>query len=142
MPIRHNNLKNTTTSPWKINDSYLDWYGIENGQSSTAEGTATDWTTNIWPASAGSKKTISNDGYGVTSLNIWGQHYWMLDVDMDCSKAVDGWFELKAFINNGQSWEADIAQANTPYTSTNHVAQCGKINKFEFNRSGIEIRNF
>lgn len=142
MPIRHNNLKNATTSPWKANDNYLDWYGVESGQSSEAQGTATDWTTNIWPATWGAEKTVANDGFGVTPLNIWGEHYWLLDVDMDCSKAVNGWFEVKAFIKNGQGWEGDIAQANTPYVSTNHVAQCGKINKFEFSNSTVEIRNF
>ncbi|WP_350634773.1 alpha-amylase family protein [Pseudoalteromonas sp. GW168-MNA-CIBAN-0100] len=142
MPIRHNNLKNVTTSPWKANDNYLDWYGIENGQSSEAEGSATDWTTNVWPAGWGAEKTVNTDGFGVTPLNIWGEHYWMLDVDMDCSKAVNGWFELKAFIKNGQGWETAIAQDNAPYTSTNHMAQCGKINKFEFNNSGVVIRSF
>lgn len=142
MPIRHNNLKNATTSPWKANDNYLDWYGVESGQSSEAQGTATDWTTNIWPAAWGAEKTVANDGFGVTPLNIWGEHYWLLDVDMDCSKAVNGWFEVKAFIKNGQGWEGDIAQANTPYVSTNHVAQCGKINMFEFSNSTVEIRNF
>ncbi|MGY8878819.1 MAG: alpha amylase C-terminal domain-containing protein, partial [Pseudoalteromonas sp.] len=142
MPIRHNNLKNVTTSPWKANDNYLDWYGIENGQSSEAEGSATDWTTNVWPAGWGAEKTLNTDGFGVTPLNIWGEHYWMLDVDMDCSKAVNGWFELKAFIKNGQGWETAIAQGNTPYTSTNHMAQCGKVNKFEFNNSSVVIRSF
>lgn len=142
MPIRHNNLKNVTTSPWKANDNYLDWYGIENGQSSEAEGSATDWTTNVWPADWGAEKTVNTDGFGVTPLNIWGEHYWMLDVDMDCSKAVNGWFELKAFIKNGQGWETAIAQDNPLYTSTNHMAQCGKINKFEFNNSGVVIRSF
>ncbi|PLT27154.1 alpha-amylase family protein [Pseudoalteromonas sp. MelDa3] len=142
MPIRHNNLKNVTTSPWKANDNYLDWYGIENGQSSKAEGSATDWTTNVWPAGWGAEKTVNTDGFGVTPLNIWGEHYWMLDVDMDCSKAVNGWFELKAFIKNGQGWETAIAQDNPLYTSTNHMAQCGKINKFEFNNSGVVIRSF
>ena len=142
MPIRHNNLKNVTTSPWKINDNYLDWYGIENGQSVEAEGSATDWTTKTWPEGWGAQKTLSADGFGVTPLNIWGEHYWMLDVDMDCSKAVNGWFELKAFIKNGQGWEAAITQANTPYASTNHMAQCGKINKFEFNNSSVVTRSF
>ncbi|MBH0080521.1 alpha-amylase [Pseudoalteromonas sp. NZS11] len=142
MPIRHNNLKNVTTSPWKANDNYLDWYGIENGQSSEAEGSATDWTTKVWPAGWGVEKTVNTDGFGVTPLNIWGEHYWMLDVDMDCSKAVNGWFELKAFIKNGQGWETAIAQDNPLYTSTNHMAQCGKINKFEFNNSGVVIRSF
>ena len=128
--------------PWKANDNYLDWYGIEQGQSSEAQGTAMDWTTNIWPSEFGVQKTVDNDGFGVTALNIWGEHYLMLDVDMDCSKAVNGWFELKAFVKNGPEWEGDINQANTPYASTNHMAQCGKINMFEFNSSSVEVRDF
>lgn len=142
MPIRHNNLNNETTANWKANDNYLDWYGVEAGQNSEAQGTATDWTTNAWPVNWGAEKTVITDGFGVTSLNTWGAHYWMLDVEMDCSKAVNGWFEVKAFVKNGQGWEGDIAQANTPYLSANHVAQCGKINKFEFNRANVEIIDF
>jgi len=142
MPIRHNNLRNTTTAPWKSNDNYLDWYGVEAGQSTAAEGTAMDWTTNFWPDSWGTKRTVAVDGFGEEPLNIWGQHYWMLDVDMDCSAAVNGWFELKAFVKNGQGWENNIAQSGTPFASQNHMAQCGKINMFEFNSNSVQTRNF
>jgi alpha-amylase len=142
MTIRHNNLKSATTTPWKTNESYLDWYGSEAAQSSTAEGTPLDWTTNAWPAGWGAKRTVANDGYGEEPLNIWGQHYWMLDVDMDCSKAVNNKFEVKAYVKNGQGWEGDINQANTPYASSNHFAECGKINKFNFNSNAVEIRSF
>ena len=142
MPISHNNLKSATTTPWKNNESYLDWYGSEAGQSSSAQGTALDWTTNTWPSTWGTKRTVANDGYGEEPLNIWGQHYWMLDVDMDCSKAVNNSFEVKAYVKNGQGWEGDINQAGTPYTSSNHFAECGKINKFEFNSNTVEIRDF
>lgn len=142
MPIKHNNLRNSTTSPWKANENYLDWYGSENGQNNQAEGTPLDWTTNVWPSSWGAIRTTTTDGYGEDPFNSWGQHHWMLDVDMDCSKAVNGAFEIKAFIKNGQGWEGDIIQANTPYTSNNHFAQCGKINKFDFNSNNVEIRNF
>jgi len=140
--ITHNNLRNATTTRWKTNDNYLDWYGAEASQDVTAEGTALDWTTNVWPATWGTLRTTAVDGYGEDPLNIWGQHYWMLDVNMDCSQTVNGQFEVKAFIKNGQGWEGNIAQANTPYATNNHVAQCGKINKFDFNASTVEIRNF
>ncbi|WDE03255.1 alpha-amylase family protein [Thalassomonas viridans] len=142
MPVRHNNLKNATTGPWKSNDDYLDWYGVEAGQSGEAQGSALDWTTNVWPSSWGTERTVANDGYGVEALNIWGQHYWMLDVDMDCSRAVNNVFELKAYVKNGQGWENDIYQAATPYASNNHFAQCGKINMFSFNSSYVEVRDF
>ena len=142
MPIRHNNLLNSTTTPWKNNENYLDWYGSEVNQSTTAEGTPLDWTTNVWPSSWGELRTTANDGYGEDPLNIWGAHYWMIDVDMDCSKAVNGKFEVKAFIKNGQGWEGNISQADAPYSSNNHFAQCGKVNKFEFNTNSVEITNF
>ena len=140
--IKHNNLRNATTAPWKANDNYLDWYGAESSQDATAEGTPLDWTTNVWPSSWGTLRTTAVDGYGEDPLNIWGQHYWMLDADMDCSQTVNGQFEVKAFVKNGQGWEGDITQANTPYATNNHVAQCGKINKFDFNANTVEIRNF
>ena len=142
IPIRHNNLINATTSPWKAGESYLDWYGSEATQSTDAEGTPLDWTTNLWPSDWGTIRTVANDGYGETPLNIWGQHYWMLDVDMDCNKTVNGKFELKAYVKNGQGWESDISQADDPYTSNNHFATCGKINKFDFSSSSIEVRDF
>lgn len=142
IPIQHNNLLNATTSPWKSNDNFLDWYGIESGQSSAAEGTALDWTIDNWPSAWGAIKTVANDGFGEDPLNTWGAHHWMLDVQMDCSKTVNGWFELKAYVKNGQGWETDIQQAGTPYASNNHFAQCGKINKFDFNTSTVEISNF
>jgi alpha-amylase len=142
IPIRHNNLLNPTTTPWKTNESYLDWYGSEVDQSTEAGGTPLDWTTNVWPSNYGNVRTVSNDGYGQETLNIWGLHYWMLDVEMDCSKAINNKFEVKAYVKNGQGWEGDISQKNTAYTSSNHIAECGKINKFVFNNNSVEIRNF
>ena len=82
------------------------------------------------------------DGYGEEALNSWGQHYWMLDVDMDCSKTHNGWFELKAYVKNGQGWEADIQQTNAPYASNNHFAQCGRVNMFEFGQSNSQHFDF
>jgi hypothetical protein len=140
IPIRHRNMRNDTTSPWKTGDSYLDWYGREGAQDGwshgiQAEGTPADWTTDHWPSSWGPTRTVAVDGYGYESLNIYGQHYWMLDVDMDCSKgfgAQDGtaWFELKTYISGGPGWEGDVSQAGSPYQSRNHFAKCGMINVF------------
>ena len=141
IPIQHNNLLNATTAPWKTADNYLDWYGVESSQNASAEGSALDWTTSAWPATWGPLKTTNVDGYGEDPLNLWGNHYWMLDVTMDCSKTVNGWFELKAFVKNGQGWEGNIQQAGAPYPSNNHFAQCGKINTFEFNQAAATINN-
>jgi len=142
IPIVHNNMRNSTTAPWKTGDTYLDWYGVETNQSTNAEGSALDWTTNSWPSQWGAIKTVAVDGYGETPLNIWGDHYWLLDVQMDCSKTVNGWFELKAYVKNGQGWESDVVQTGTPYASSNHMAQCGKRNRFIFGQSSAEISTF
>lgn len=142
IPIRHNNLLNATTTPWKTNDNYLDWYGRESGQSSVAQGSPADWTTNVWPNGWGALRAVAVDGYGVAPLNVYGQHYWMLDVDMDCSKTVNGWFELKTFISNGPGWEPDVNQSGKPYNSGNHFAQCGKINVFQRGSSSANFVNF
>ncbi|MEO0971881.1 MAG: alpha-amylase C-terminal beta-sheet domain-containing protein [Pseudomonadota bacterium] len=142
IPIVHNNLRNATTAPWKSNDNFLDWYGVESGQSSAAEGTAADWTTNSWDPAWGALRTVLVDGFGEEPLNLWGAHYWMLDVDMDCSATVNGWFELKSFISNGPGWEADVNQAGTPYSSGNHFAQCGRINMFVRGSSAATIMDF
>jgi len=127
IPIRHLNMRNATTAPWKINDTKLDWHGTETGQSSAAVGSPLDWTT--W-MSSGQTATVAVNGYGKTPLNLWGDHYWMFEVEMDCSKTVNGWFELKSFISNGPGWEGDVNQPGKPYASGNHFAQCGKLNVF------------
>lgn len=140
IPMTHRNLRNGTTTPWKTNDRRLDWYGTEPGQSGAAVGTAADWTTDVWPASFGAVRSVAVDGFGVDPLNTFGQHYWMVDVDMDCSKTVSGWFEIKSFISNGPGWEPDVVQAGTPYRSGNHFAQCGKINVFKRGDASVIIK--
>ncbi|MBX2859541.1 MAG: alpha-amylase [Cellvibrionaceae bacterium] len=141
IPIVHNNRLNATTAGWKNNDNYLDWYGAEAGQSAAA-GSPADWTTNLWQASWGEQRTVEADGFGLTPLNVYGPHYWMLDVQMDCSATANGWFELKTYISNGPGWEVDVAQTGTPYSSGNHFAQCGKINVFSRGSSEATILDF
>jgi aryl-alcohol dehydrogenase-like predicted oxidoreductase len=139
VPIRHLSVvKNTEI----VNDHYLDWYGPEPGQGS-AEGSPAMWTTNKWPESWGPKKTVENDGYGETSLNTYGHHYWLLDVMMDCSRTANGWFELKTYISNGPGWEGDIKQPGAPQSSRNHLARCGKINVFRRDQDApVEIKDW
>ncbi len=63
---------------------------------------------------------------------------------MNCGFGVgaEKWFEFKSFISNGPGWEGDVAQKNTPYTSGNHFAQCGKINVFARGSSDAMIYGF
>ena len=148
IPIQHRNLGNEGTRAWKDGDSALDWYGREEGQDGAnqgalAEGTPLDWTTNDWPAFWGPVRTVEADGYGLTPLNRFGAHYWMLDVDMDCGRALpagDGaWFEMKTLLSGGSGWEDDIDQPGAPFPSVNHVARCGMLNIFQLNRGEAHI---
>lgn len=144
IPIRHRNSLNPYTANWKVNDTSLDWYGMETGQTlvngvnaaaGIAQGTAMDWTTN----NASYSTNVAAHGKGYTPLNTWGEHYWILDVDMDCSKTVNGWFEVKSYMTNGSGWEPDITQAGAPYASGNHFAQCGKVNRFQRGNNSVVI---
>jgi len=126
---------------WRVGDTKLDWYGSQAAQGSymgqQASGTSLAWTTN----------TPGEDGY--QELNKWGDHYWMVDMDMDCGDSENGWFDLKAYLtNNGDGWESDISQVgactggsggSAPYSSKNHIAKCGFVNVFEFSGSSCQI---
>ncbi|XP_038066973.1 LOW QUALITY PROTEIN: uncharacterized protein LOC119736999 [Patiria miniata] len=139
---------NPQYNAWKTGDAILDWYGAEEGQNSyeniPAEGTPLIWTTN----DKNSIANVATDGFGYTPLNQWGDHYWMVDLEMDCSKTDGGWFELKGFLMNGEGWESDVSQIEScegsaggskPFTSNNHFARCGFINVFKFAENGCII---
>jgi hypothetical protein len=140
IPILHNGkfALPPISDPSRVNDKFLDWFGAEVGQGNV-QGSPLVWTTN----NATNPKKVDVDGYGYTPLNTWGDHYWMLDVSMDCAKTVNGWFELKSFISNGPGWEADVAQPSRPYASGNHFGRCGKINAFRRGDSNpVVIKDF
>lgn len=73
----------------------------------------------------------------------------MVDMDLDCGDAEEGWFELKSFLTNaGDGWESDINQAGyctgssgggAPYSSKNHLAKCGFSNLFEYSGNSCEV---
>jgi alpha-amylase len=126
------------SNPDQSGDWFLDWYGRESNQSASAQGSPLIWTSN----DAANPKTIPKDEVGYTPMNAYGGHYWMLDVEMDCSRTVNGWFELKSFISNGPGWEGDISQSGTPYSSRNHFGQCGKINVFRRGENGARFFDF
>ncbi|XP_064105510.1 alpha-amylase-like [Macrobrachium nipponense] len=87
---------------WRVGDTKLDWFGAQPGQGTYsgqgAEGSPLAWTTNT-PGAAGYQE-----------LNTFGEHYWMLDVQMNCEETEGGWFELKGYLTNGAGWETDISQ--------------------------------
>ena len=143
IPIRHKNLKSNSL---RKNDTYLDWYGRQVGQDLQAEGSPMVWTTDYWDSDAWGEeeKLVKEHGYGVDPFNMWGPHYWMLDIDVDCSKTIGGWFEVRAFMKNGSEWEQDIEHEPVPLDGTfkgggkNHLVECGKVNVFEFNQNESE----
>ncbi|KAJ8028480.1 Alpha-amylase 2B [Holothuria leucospilota] len=151
IPIVHNlGGSNSKFNGWKTGDNYLDWYGAEDDQGKynyeTPAGTPLVWTTN----QAGYSAKVSSNGYGYTPLNTWGDHYWMVDLNMDCDKTENGWFELKAYLTNGDGWESNRSQqtcggtigGTKPYVSGNHFARCGYVNVFEFESNLCTINNF
>ena len=79
-----------------------------------------------------------------------GDHYWMIDVNMDCDATENGWFEIKGFVTNGAGWEPDINQGsctgtaagNAPYRTGNHMAMCGKVNIFNWGSGSCTVNNF
>lgn len=138
IPIRARNTLNSYTANWKIGDNLLDWSSAEVTQTlgnirGLAQGTPLDWTTN----NASNINKVAINGVGYTPLNTWGDHYWMLDVDVDCSKTVNGWFELKSFISGGPGWEPNITQVGAPYSSGNHFARCGQLNRFQRGNNSV-----
>ena len=76
-----------------------------------------------------------------------GDHYWKMEINMDCDETEDGWFELKGYGTGGLGWESDISQGvcdgteggTSPLTSNNHMAKCGFRNFFTWGESGCTI---
>ena len=70
----------------------------------------------------------------------FGEHYWLVDVDMDCSGTENGYFEFKVIFGG---LEGRVVQGSctgsrggaAPYSSTNHVGRCGFLNTYHFGRS-------
>ncbi|OHD10461.1 MAG: hypothetical protein A2086_11780 [Spirochaetes bacterium GWD1_27_9] len=130
-PIVYNNTKNTTTAAIKANDGSLDW-GSES---------ALDWTCKPGTSSYHDTNNITyaNSGYGVDPENLWGMHYWKLDVDMYGAKGE--WFEFKAFMRQGTTewWENNITQTGTPQATINHWGKKGYITQCAY---GANWANF
>ena len=101
-------------------------------------GTALAWTTD--------DKT--NENYSSLNNGL-GDHFWVLDMDMDCSETENGWFEFTAlYSHGGEQGEPDLSQGvcqgdsqETEHSSTKHVAKCGEMNIYIFGESACELRN-
>lgn len=161
--IRHLNTLHSYTYPWRTGDNYLDWGKLttaRNGREATqtgtnnvgelAEGTPAIWTTNNCASSnVVSEQDLQSScnsnpqlyGGGFTTLNNFGEHFWMLDVEMNCDDTVNGWFEFKSYISNGPGWETALNQTefgelpSPSYSSGNHFAACGQLNVYRRNQN-------
>ncbi|KAK8385559.1 hypothetical protein O3P69_016383 [Scylla paramamosain] len=114
---------------WREEDHYMDWFGAESDQGQyqgiPASGSPMAWTTN----------QPGFDGY--QDLNIYGEDYWMMKLEVDCSSTDNGWFEIKGwleFAGGYSGWEIDIQQGlcggaagglAPSSSSTNHKARGG-----------------
>lgn len=159
------NRLNNYTASWETGDNYMDWYGREAGQGAGAEGTPFEWTTNNtahWD-SKNDRDGVAPTGYldsgfGYYAANTFGPHYWLYDVNLDCSNAVQvtgsngtklKLFEFKAYVKNGAGWESNIdtntfsvnGESFTVYntSSNNHYAVCGKLTKASFSSNAMDV---
>jgi len=132
---------------WMINDTHLDWWGAQPDQGKypgvEAQGTGLVWTTNY----------IGQQGY--QPLNKYGIGYWMVDMEMDCLRTQDGWFEVRAFSSGADGVENTITQENCtgnaianlsvnrpPFSSFTHAGHCGFVNVFLFDSPSCVINLF
>ena len=83
------------------------------------------------------------------SPGSYGDHYWAVDVEMDCSRTDGGYFEFKSLVNGVWEGGAQLTGQCTgpeaghpPHTSVNHVARCGKVNVFHWGEGQCQILNF
>ncbi|XP_045603585.2 alpha-amylase isoform X2 [Procambarus clarkii] len=127
---------------WRQGDTKLDWYGAQEGQGNyngvQAFGTPLVWTTN----------NPSAPEY--QELNTFGEHYWMVDMIMDCAETDLGWFHLKSYLSQTSSGlEPDVDQvphcngvdgSSEPYDTVYHTARCGYINVFSYAEPGCYVQ--
>uniref|UniRef100_A0A5S6QPW1 Alpha-amylase n=1 Tax=Trichuris muris TaxID=70415 RepID=A0A5S6QPW1_TRIMR len=117
---------------WRKNDATLNWHGSESFQglykNESALGSPLLWTTD-------NKLRAEFNAH-----NKYGDHFWMLDVMMDCSKTSGGWFEFKAITN---THEISVKQTKCtengdaiklPYTTENNLGLCGYVNVYDFSQ--------
>ncbi|XP_014674961.1 PREDICTED: alpha-amylase-like [Priapulus caudatus] len=166
IPISHvcDSSYATSYNVWKVNDLKLDWgleektqaiYKDPNRHNATyrPKGTPTWWTTS----------DPSNDAFHYA--NKFGEGYWIVELDMDCTVLPSGWFQMKGVqgdkdnwhhyyigkyvgsvhtneaLEGAQGWCDGSAGGKHPFSSDmlNHAGKCGKMNVFEWNKPGCLI---
>ncbi|KAK6173073.1 hypothetical protein SNE40_016602 [Patella caerulea] len=141
-------------------DDHLDWGSNEINQGRykddiTPQGTPMMWTTN----DENYDSAVGQDGAGYYNINVQSGHYWLVDIDMDCSQTTDGWFEFKGYLTwDGQipvenGWEKNFKTGSCqtedgPQTfdkadpvANNHIGRCGEFNLVHFESSMCMIHS-
>ncbi|XP_067950582.1 alpha-amylase-like [Watersipora subatra] len=122
---------------WSQGDTKLSWDGAENGQGmrngEKALGSPMLWTS----SNSGSNEYVPE--------NTFGDHYWMWEVTMDCSKLPGGYFEFRGF-SSKDGYERNVRQEKCLGETTsygkypiNHVAKCGHKTVVEWGRGNFCI---
>ncbi|KAH9509920.1 Alpha-amylase A type-1/2 [Bulinus truncatus] len=145
IPIKQRPLEIREPTPardaWSVGDDYLDWYGPEPNQgkqgTTPAQGTPGQWTSS------------NPSGKYYDPLNTFGDHYWIIDVEMDCSRTFQGFFEFKGVLSNGWEFGPSLDSDCTgdgaipfPYHAGNHIGRCGFINVYHWGTGLCEIHAF
>lgn len=140
-------------------DNFLDWGSNEESQGQyedvVPQGTPMMWTTN----DANYHSQIEKHGAGYAKLNVESGHYWLVDIDMNCSQTDNGWFEFKAYLTkDGQTpvhngWEKNFLKKpcqgkngpmefeNEDKIANNHVGRCGEFTLVHFEDSTCMIHS-
>ncbi|KRX22829.1 Pancreatic alpha-amylase, partial [Trichinella nelsoni] len=121
---------------WRSDDYFLDWSTGDNAEGSSTIRTPLAWSTN------------NKNQAGYQWQNKYGEHYWFMDVLMDCNRTESGWFEFQSARDSSNLVENAIKQtkcngdggvAEPPFTTTFHAARCGFVNVFQFNTPACTI---
>ncbi|KHJ46923.1 alpha amylase, all-beta domain protein [Trichuris suis] len=117
---------------WSKNDIYLNWHGSEPMQgeydNKSAIGSPMLWTSD------------NNLDKSFNPYNKYGNHFWMFDVMMDCSKTTGGWFEFKAITDGLEEStkqtkcveKGDVIKL--PYGTEDNLGRCGYLNVYDFSQ--------
>ncbi|KAK3751236.1 hypothetical protein RRG08_023993 [Elysia crispata] len=141
IPIKHLDLEINLSTPerdqWVQGDDFLDWNGRETDQHTSTYGTPAQWT---------SKLDKRNYSKYQSPLNTYGDHYWMVDVMMDCSRTHQGFFEVRGLTQNRlleSSRNLGIKCEGgepIPRKSNYHLGMCGKLNVFSWGEKKCAIK--
>lgn len=127
--IQMNSLPSTWAkyNAWSEGVSHLSWHGPE----------ATQGTYNNWPALGIPAAWTSNDPANALfhSDNLFGDHYWLVDMNLDCDQTENGWFEFKTIFSLGGKCPFHLPGVNLPWLN----GDCVRIKYFSFSLQAKEV---